>query len=85
MADYFTKFSFILDLPDEAAQKHALALAHQAHRIQQDDEPLNDFPASLAEFVEDWAFETDAETDSCRRRAQPNHPGSAQGVAGTPP
>lgn len=63
MADYFTKFSLILELPNEAAQMHALALAHQAHRIQQDDEPPGDFPASLAEFVEDWAFETDAETD----------------------
>ena len=62
MADYYTKFSFILSLPDEAAQKHALDLDSQARRSQFDDEPDNDVPASLVEAVEDWSFETEAES-----------------------
>jgi len=65
MADYFTNFSLILKLPDEAAQKHALDLATQARDIMyQGDTPPTDFPAFLAEVVEDWQFETEAENSA---------------------
>lgn len=59
MADYFTNFSLIMPLPDEAAEKYALALAEQAALIHQDEEPTADFPASLRAVVEDWQFDTD--------------------------
>jgi len=62
MADYFTKFSLILKLPDEAAQKFALALANQARDIANGNELPGNFPASLVEAVEDWQFETEAES-----------------------
>jgi hypothetical protein len=62
MADYFTKFSVVLSLPNEAAQRYALDLANIARTIQQGDEKPDDFPPSLAEVTEDWQFETDAES-----------------------
>ena len=62
MADYFTHFSLILSLPNEAAQEYALGLASNARSIQQGDEPSEKFPDSLKEVVEDWNFETDAES-----------------------
>jgi hypothetical protein len=61
MADYFTRFSVVLPLPNEAAQKYALDLAKNASRIQQGEESPADFPPSLAEVIEEWHFETDAE------------------------
>jgi hypothetical protein len=60
MADYFTNFSLILQLPAEAARKYALDLAHQAACIHQGDDIPDGFPASLREVLEDWQFETDA-------------------------
>jgi hypothetical protein len=64
MADYFTNFSLILKLPDEAAQKYALDLAYQASHTCQGDEQPGNFPASLAEVVEDWQFETNPENSA---------------------
>jgi len=64
MADYFTNFSLIVRLPDEAAVQYALGLAEHASRIQQGDEIPASFPESLWELIEDWQFETEA-----------NHPG----------
>ena len=58
MADYFTHFSLIVPLPDEAAQTQALKLAEQAAAVQSGDDLAADFPAFLAEVIEDWRFET---------------------------
>jgi len=58
MADYYTKFSVIMHLPNEAAQKYALDLADKAGRFQQEDERPDDFPASLIDVIEMWNFET---------------------------
>jgi hypothetical protein len=62
MADYYTRFSLILPLPDEATQKYALDLVTQATGAQQDDTPPDNFPPALAEAIKDWCFETDAES-----------------------
>lgn len=62
MADYFTKFSLVLSLPDAVAQEYALELAHQASQGQQGDELPESFPESLANVLEDWTFETDADS-----------------------
>ena len=67
MADYFTNFSLIVPLPDEAAVQYALELAEQASRIQQGDEMPDEFPASLRDVIEDWQFETDTnDASNCR-------------------
>ena len=63
MADYYTHFSLVLTLPSQEAQTYALQLAEQAGRIQQGDVPPEDFPEGLASVVEDWCFETNADTD----------------------
>jgi len=62
MADYSTNFSFIVPLPDTAAQEYALDLAGKGSSIQQGAEPPADFPPGLADVTEDWWFETDAES-----------------------
>ena len=65
MADYFTNFSLILELPDEAAQQYALNLAQEAGdmRFGEDTQELPpDFPASLVDVLEVWNFETEAES-----------------------
>ncbi len=62
MADYFTEFSMVLPLPNEAAQRYALDLAANASRVQQGDEPSEKLPDSIQEVNEDWQFETDAES-----------------------
>ncbi|MEA3208556.1 MAG: hypothetical protein QOE70_1613 [Chthoniobacter sp.] len=64
MADYFTNFSLIVPLPDEPAQAHALKLAEQAGAVQQGDEMPCDFPATLADVLEDWVFETNPESSA---------------------
>jgi len=61
MADYYTKFSLILELPDKAAQDYALDLADRARRIQQEEE-VADFPDSLRIEIDDWQFETELES-----------------------
>ena len=58
MANHFTNFSLLVPLPDEAAQKYALDLASAASSAQMGDEPPDSLPASLAEVVEDWQFDT---------------------------
>jgi hypothetical protein len=62
MADYFTKFSVVLPLPSEDVQRYALDLANNASRIHQGDEPAETLPDSIQEVIEDWQFETDAES-----------------------
>ena len=62
MAEYFTNFSLVLPLPNEAAQQYAIELANKARRVQQGDEKPAHFPPSLEDVTEDWQFETDAES-----------------------
>jgi len=62
MADYFTKFSLILPLPNEAAQRDALDLDANARRVAQGDEPSEKLPDSIQAVIEDWQFETDGES-----------------------
>jgi hypothetical protein len=61
MADYFTNFSLVLSLANEAEQKYALDLAHKASLAQQGDELPDDFPKALVNMIEDWQFETEAD------------------------
>jgi hypothetical protein len=62
MADYYTNFSLVLELPDQSSQKYALKLAEEAGSWQLDEQIPTDFPASLVEVLEIWNFETEAET-----------------------
>ena len=64
MADYFTNFSLIVPLPDEAAVQYALDLAEQAFHAHMGEEIPNDFPAFLRDVIEDWQFETDSNDPS---------------------
>ena len=60
MADYFTNFSFICPLKDEAQKAYAVNLAHLASTSRLDDSPLPpDFPEELKSVVEDWIFDLD--------------------------
>jgi len=59
MADYFTKFSFAVPLPDKAAQQYALDLAHEASQVSNGDELSKTFPQTLADARDDWFFDTD--------------------------
>jgi len=61
MANYYTNISMVLSLPNQAAQEYALNLAQRASQVQQGDEPPSDFPKDLADVIEDWTFETDAD------------------------
>ena len=56
MAHYFTNFSLIVPLPDEAAVQYALDLAEQAFHIHMGDEMPADFPASLRDVIEDLSL-----------------------------
>ena len=69
MADYFTNFSLIVPLPDEAAVQYALDLAEQAFHIHMGEETPADFPASLRDVIEDWQFDTDS-----------SHPSNGRGL-----
>ena len=62
MADYFTHFSILFSVPSAEAQSYALQLAELAGRVRQDDEPSDNFPKELADVIEDWCFETNADT-----------------------
>ena len=65
MADYFTNFSLVLELPDQSAQAYALNLAKEAAdmRFGEGDSPElpPGFPASLVDVLEIWLFETEAQ------------------------
>lgn len=60
MADYFTNFSFIVQLTNAAQQDQALDLFKKTSGIQQGEEVPNDFPAALKEFADDCVFEVEA-------------------------
>jgi hypothetical protein len=58
MADYFTNFSFIVPLKDDAQKQYALNLSHIASTNRFEETPLPaDFPDTLKDVVEDWTFE----------------------------
>jgi hypothetical protein len=47
---------------NETVQAYALDLGHKASAAKQGDEVPEDFPKTLANAIEDWQFETDADT-----------------------
>jgi hypothetical protein len=59
MANYYTYFSVIVPLSDEAAQAYAMALHQQATAYQQGDALPADFPVALFEVNDDWRFEAE--------------------------
>jgi len=61
MADYFTNFSFIVQLTNPEQQTQALQLFQQMSAIQQGEEGPKDFAASLREFADDCVFEVEAQ------------------------
>ena len=61
MADYFTHFSLVVPLPDEAAQKYALQLAQTMSGAGQDDTLPDDIPADIRAEMENWLFDTEPE------------------------
>jgi hypothetical protein len=64
MADYFTNFSLVLELPDQSAQEYALNLAQQAADMRFGEDPPKlppGFPASLVDVLEICFFETEAQ------------------------
>jgi hypothetical protein len=64
MADYFTNFSLVLELPDQSAQEYALKVAKEAADMRFGEDPPElppNFPASLVEVLEIWLFETEAQ------------------------
>jgi hypothetical protein len=64
MADYFTNFSLILPIKDDAQKQYALSLSQTASTYRYEDTPLPaDYPDQLKEVMEDWTFETEAEDD----------------------
>src|ERR1039458_6080841 len=67
MADYFTNFSVVIKLANEAEQACALDLAHKASLAQQGNELPADFPKDLVDMIEDWQFETDADNSGTAR------------------
>jgi hypothetical protein len=58
MADYFTNFSLIVPLKDDAQKQYALNISHIAstHRFEETPLPA-DFPEQLKDVMEDWTFE----------------------------
>jgi hypothetical protein len=64
MADYFTNFSFIVQLTNPEQQTQALDLFRQMSAIQQGEEVQPDLPASLKEFADDCVFEVEAGTET---------------------
>jgi hypothetical protein len=61
MADYYTNFSLIMELPDESAKAYALKLAQEAASWRLDEQISTDFPPSLVDVLEFWHFETEAQ------------------------
>lgn len=61
MANYFTNFSVVLKLANKAEQDYALDLAHKANLARQGEELPEAFPKALADEIENWQFETDAD------------------------
>jgi hypothetical protein len=62
MADYFTNFSLVFNLPNAKAQEYALEIHHQASQGCQGDELPPDFPKELEGALEDWQFDVEADS-----------------------
>ena len=64
MADYYTRFSLVLQLKEPSHQQYALKLAEKAvaHRFQDETVP-EDFPSNLVDWVEEWSFATELYRD----------------------
>jgi hypothetical protein len=60
MADYFSNFSVVINLASKKQQAYALDLADKASIAHRDQQLPEDFPQALADAVEDWQFETEA-------------------------
>ena len=61
MADYYTNFSFVLQLKEPAQKEYALDIANIASAHRCEDQPLPaDFPPALVDGLEDWFFEVEA-------------------------
>jgi hypothetical protein len=60
MANYYTHFSLLMQLPTEEAQKFALNLVEQISKVREGEELPADFPVSFHEVLEDWNFEVEA-------------------------
>ncbi len=59
MADYFTNFSLVVELPDEAAQQYALQLAQTMSDAGQGDPLPEDIPQDIREEMENWTIDTE--------------------------
>jgi hypothetical protein len=75
MADYYTNFSLILRLANEAQRNEALQLAQQASHVRGTDEPPADFPEALRDVVENWFFETDPGQEATELRLHSDNGG----------
>jgi hypothetical protein len=63
MADYYTNFSLVFNLPSAAALKYALALEADVQRLKQDEAPIDGVPEDIQACASegDWSFETEAD------------------------
>jgi hypothetical protein len=64
MADYYTNFSLVLELPDQSAQEYALKVAREAADMRFGEDPPElppAFPPSLVDVLEIWLFETETQ------------------------
>lgn len=59
MADYYTHFSVIIDLPDVAAQDYALAIHAKAESLTSEQEVPGEIPTELHTFLDDWTFDAE--------------------------
>ena len=62
MADYYTRISLVVSLPNATAQQYALNLADQARRASEGDELPAEMPQELRDVLKYWQFETEAES-----------------------
>ena len=62
MADYFTCFSLVVNLPTQEAQDYALELHRQASGANQGEDLPKGFPEQLTSQTEDWQFEVEADS-----------------------
>ena len=64
MADYYTNFSFIVPLNDDAQKQYAIQLSNQARTSRYEETPLPaSFPEALEDVLEDWLFEVEVSKD----------------------
>jgi hypothetical protein len=62
MADYYTHFSFVLDLPSAEAVKYAMNLVTIADTLRWESAEdrktqETEFPSELEDFLDEWTFE----------------------------